>query len=144
MKEIVECNADDYQMLALIWERSVRATHAFLGEHDIAEIREALIPAYFPGVDLYAAKDENGALAAFVGLSGNKIEMLFVDARLRGMGYGSALVDFAKGQGIDMVDVNEQNQDALAFYLAKGFRVIGRDATDDCGRPFPILHLSLQ
>ncbi|MBD5359047.1 MAG: GNAT family N-acetyltransferase, partial [Bacteroides sp.] len=41
------------------------------------------------------------------------------------------------------VDVNEQNISALNFYLAKGFKVTGRDETDEAGRPYPILHLSL-
>ncbi|MBD5243790.1 MAG: GNAT family N-acetyltransferase, partial [Barnesiella sp.] len=32
---------------------------------------------------------------------------------------------------------------ALNFYQARGFRIIGRDETDEAGRPYPILHLSL-
>ncbi len=142
MKEIVRCDVGDYPVLVGIWERSVRATHTFLSESDIAEIREALIPAYFPCVEVFAVK-ESGVLRAFIGLHGNKIEMLFVDAAFRGCGYGSVLIDFAIGNGADSVDVNEQNPDALAFYQRKGFNIIGRDETDDSGRPFPILHLSL-
>lgn len=129
-------------MLSEIWERSVRATHDFLTEKDITEIRNALIPEYFPNVDLFALRCDDG-LAAFIGLHGNCIEMLFVDACFRGRGYGSMLIDFAKNLGCCRVDVNEQNPLALRFYLAKGFRVVGRDETDDCGRPFPIIHLSL-
>jgi putative acetyltransferase len=40
------------------------------------------------------------------------------------------------------VDVNEQNPEAVAFYLALGFHVVGRSATDAEGRPFPLLRLS--
>ena len=40
------------------------------------------------------------------------------------------------------VDVNEQNRTALKFYQALGFVRVGRSATDDTGRPFPLLHLS--
>jgi len=54
-----------------------------------------------------------------------------------------ALIEFAKQRGVTKVDVNEQNPSALNFYKAKGFRVISRDETDDAGRPYPILHLSL-
>ena len=43
----------------------------------------------------------------------------------------------------DKVDVNEQNEKALQFYLHLGFQVIGRDETDSMGKPFPILHLQL-
>lgn len=142
MQKIVKCNKEDYPTLAGIWERSVRATHKFLDEASIAEIGAALIPDYFPNVDLYAVSD-NDSLAGFIGLHEDMIEMLFIDGESRGRGYGSLLIEFAKERGATKVDVNEQNPLALAFYWAKGFRIIDRDETDDAGRPYPILHLSL-
>lgn len=140
--KIVRCNEDDYRTLAAIWERSVMATHGFLKKNSFKEIKAALIPDYFPNVDLYAIAD-NDEYAGFIGLSSDSIEMLFIDSDRRGMGYGSALIEFAKRQGATKVDVNEQNPTALNFYKAKGFRIISRDETDDAGRPYPILHLSL-
>lgn len=140
---IVKCGKQDFDSLAAIWERSVRATHLFLTEEDIAEIRQALIPDYFPNVDLYALTDTDGKPLGFIGLAADMIEMLFIDAAYRGRGYGSRLISFAKERGATRVDVNEQNPDALQFYLGHGFHITGRDATDDNGRPFPILHLSL-
>lgn len=118
------------------------ATHSFLKEEDFNEIKAALIPDYFPNVDLYAIAD-NGVYVGFIGLSPDSIEMLFIDSDCRGQGYGSALIEYAKQRGATKVDVNEQNPSALNFYKAKGFRIIGRDETDDAGRPYPILHLSL-
>lgn len=140
--KIVECGKEDYAVLAGIWENSVRATHLFLTDDAIEEIKSQLIPAYFPNVDLYAVAD-GGSLTGFIGLSGRTIEMLFIDAGRRGCGYGSMLIDFARSKGADRVDVNEQNTQALGFYLSKGFRVIGRDETDEAGRPYPILHMLL-
>lgn len=140
--EIVGCTEEDYETLAGIWERSVMATHNFLKDNDFNEIKAALIPDYFPNVDLYAIAD-NGVYAGFIGLRPDSIEMLFIDSDLRGQGYGSALIEFAKRRGVTKVDVNEQNPSALNFYKAKGFRIIGRDETDEAGRPYPILHLSL-
>ena len=101
-----------------------------------------LIPDYFPNVNLYAIAD-NGVCAGFIGMSHNSIEMLFIDSVRRGQGYGSVLVEFANREGATKVDVNEQNPSALNFYKVKGFRIISRDETDDAGRPYPILHLSL-
>lgn len=118
------------------------ATHDFLKNDDFTKIKAALIPDYFPNVDLYAVAD-NGVYAGFIGLSPDSIEMLFIDNDCRGQGYGSSLIEFAKRSGATKVDVNEQNPPALYFYKAKGFRIIGRDETDDAGRPYPILHLSL-
>lgn len=142
MRKIVKCNESDHASLAGIWERSVRATHGFLDDAAIIEIKAALIPDYFPNVDLYAVSD-NDSTAGFIGLRDDIIEMLFVDSDFLGQGYGSALIEFAKENGATKVDVNEQNPLALAFYLSKGFRITGRDETDDAGRPYPTLHLSL-
>ena len=125
MKVIRRCMCEDYPALVAIWERSVRASHDFLDDDSIEEIKDALIPDYFPNVELYALSD-NDSLVGFIGLHGNMI----------------ALIAFAFDKGATRVDVNEQNPSALAFYRAKGFKIIGRDATDDAGRPFPILHLA--
>ena len=63
------------------------------------------------------------------------IEMLFVDADCRGLGYGSMLLDFAKANGATRVDVNQQNPSALLFYISKGFHIIGLDDTDEAEDP---------
>lgn len=142
MKRIVKYDNKCYDVLVEIWERAVRATHDFLTEDVIEEIRCALVTDYFPAVDLYVVEDD-GTPAGFIGLAGDSIEMLFVDSRLHGRGYGSTLVEFALKRGAVRVDVNEQNRSAFEFYGKRGFRVVGRDATDEAGRPYPILHLSL-
>ena len=140
--EIIRCYQNEYPALVEIWERSVKATHAFLSNEDLNKIKKALIPYYFPNVNLYALTDSE-RLTGFIGLSSNLIEMLFIDDICRDKDYGSALINFALKQGATKVDVNEQNASALHFYQARGFRIIGRDETDGAGRPYPILHLSL-
>ncbi|MDE6536828.1 MAG: GNAT family N-acetyltransferase [Muribaculaceae bacterium] len=107
----------------------------------ITEIKAALVPTYFPNVELYAMS-HNGYLTGFIGLRDDKIEMLFIDSHSRGQGYGSSLIEFALDRGVTKVDANEQNPRVLAFYQAKGFKIIGRDSSDEAGRPYPILHLS--
>ena len=82
--EIVRCNEKDYETLAGIWERSVMTTHSFLKEDDFFEIKAALIPDYYPNVDLYAIAD-NGVYAGFIGLRLDSIEMLFIDVAVRVM-----------------------------------------------------------
>ena len=89
--EIVKCTEENYETLTGIWERSVMATHDFLREKDFNEIKVALIPDYFPNVDLYAIAD-NGVYAGFIGLSLDSIEMLFIDSDRRGQGYGLSLI----------------------------------------------------
>lgn len=138
----MRCTENDYPTLVEVWERAVRPSHLFLSENDIEEIKCALVPEYFPAVELYAFV-HNGVAVGFIGLAGAKIEMLIVDCSAQGRGIGTALINFAIGRGAAEVDVNEQNPLALKFYLARGFGVVGRDVSDDAGRPFPILHLSL-
>ena len=41
------------------------------------------------------------------------------------------------------VDVNEQNEQAVGFYLKMGAEVIGSSELDGLGKPFPLLHTRL-
>lgn len=139
---IIELHTDsDYTGIIRVWEKSVRASHHFLSESDIDEIRSKMPTHYLPNVTLYVVRDKNDAIAGFIGLSGDMIEMLFIAPECQGSGIGASLIEFALGKGIDKVDVNEQNVRAFEFYRKHGFDMIGRDALDSMGRPFPILHL---
>ena len=39
--------------------------------------------------------------------------------------------------------MNEQNPQAIGFYLKMGFEVESRDELDGLGKPYPLLHLRL-
>jgi putative acetyltransferase len=71
--------------------------------------------------------------------------MLFVDPVFHGQGIGKKLIQYAIGQvGPDIsVDVNEQNEQAVLFYMRMGFKQVGRSDLDDSGRPFPLLHMKM-
>lgn len=135
----------DIPALMALWRRSVEATHRFLTPADVdmlePDVRQALeMP------DVWVV-DRDGAPAGFMVMADNAIEALFIDPVHRGKRLGSGFVDFAKkigGDGAEIrVDVNEDNPDALAFYLARGFRRVGRSPVDASGRPWPLLHLLL-
>ncbi|MDD2090335.1 acetyltransferase [Pseudomonas guariconensis] len=134
----------DHPHLLNIWLRSVRATHHFLQESDIEELLPQLRDIYLPAVELWVAVDAEDCPLGFVGLSENHVEMLFIEPGLRGKGIGRTLLDHARRSRSQMsVDVNEQNPDAVGFYLHYGFIQTGRSPLDGEGRPFPLLHLSL-
>ena len=140
-RTITRPSFEDFNELLLLWEASVRSTHHFLKEEDILFYKE-LVPGYFPLVELYIIRNERGKIAAFMGLSDELIEMLFVHPEEQGKGLGKRLIQFALQETpIRKVDVNEQNTTALQFYQHLGFQVIGRDETDSSHKPFPILHL---
>ena len=136
-------NADHPQLLN-IWLRSVRATHHFLQDSDIEALLPQLRDIYLPAVELWVTVDAEDCPLGFIGLNENHVEMLFIEPDLRGKGIGRALLDHARSLRSQMsVDVNEQNPEAVGFYLHYGFVQTGRSPLDGEGRPFPLLHLSL-
>ena len=134
----------DYEALTSVWHESVRATHDFLREEDIEFYRRKIPAEYLPQVEVYAVRNDEGELCAFIGLGEETVEMLFVSPSEMGRGYGSLLLEFAvMEKGARKVDVNEQNPRALGFYRRRGFTVTGRDSVDSEGKPYPVLHLEL-
>lgn len=130
----------DYAEMMKAWESSVRETHTFLKEEDFIFYKRIIPINYFPNLDLYILDD--GGVTGFIGISTDNIEMLFVDARLRGKGYGKALLNFVLDNfNIIKVDVNEQNEQAILFYQKMGFVEVGRSEKDSMNKDYPILHL---
>ncbi len=128
--------------LVEIWLRSVRATHSFLTEQDIAALEPLVRERVLPKLEVWVLCDEADKPVGFMALSGNSLEGLFIDPPHIGAGGGRLLLAHARRlKGPLLVDVNEQNPAALRFYLANGFEVVGRSDTDSGGRPFPLLHL---
>ncbi len=138
---IVQATQADYLTLIDLWERSVRATHDFLPETEIAQLKPLILNEYFAQVCLHVVVRDNQILG-FLGSSEDNIEMLFIDPDFRRTGVGSSLLDFAVKQlGIHKVDVNEQNTQAVNFYKKSGFEVVGRSELDGQGNPYPLLHM---
>ena len=127
--------------LIALWERSVRASHTFLTERNIAEIKPQVAPAIV-AISHFLVIREGGKIVAFMGVEEDSIEMLFIDPVAWKKGYGRALIQYAI-DALDAVyvDVNEDNHGARAFYEALGFAMFDYSETDDAGNPFPILHL---
>jgi putative acetyltransferase len=134
----------DHAALLALWERSVRATHDFLTEDDIAFFRP-LVAEGLRGdaLELWVLTDAADAPLGFMGLAGDRIEALFLAPEARGQGGGRRLVAHAQALrgGVLALDVNEQNGPARAFYERLGFSVVGRSPLDGTGRPFPLLHM---
>lgn len=147
MEHIIEITHPDAAVcgrLLEIWEGAVRATHLFLSESDIQEIKLQVAPALADIPRLYVLLDAENRLTAFLGMDGAKVEMLFVDAAFRRQGFGKKLMTFAiEEMNAEYVDVNEQNPAAIAFYEQFGFTIKRRSSRDPQGRPFPILHMHL-
>lgn len=136
--------AGDGDVLLDIWLRAVRGTHAFLSEGDIQSFLPLVREYLASDAELWVLCAEDGALMGFMGMSGSKMDSLFLAPEFHRRGGGRRLVEFARElKGELTVDVNEQNPAACRFYEACGFVVEGRSELDSTGRPFPLLHLRL-
>ena len=130
-------------VLTDIWEASVRATHTFLTEVDIAALRQYVPDALRAVEHLTVLLDDNSQPAGFCGVDGRRLEMLFLHPDMIGKGAGRMLVQHVfDTYQVNAVCVNEQNPNAAAFYRRMGFVVLDhRTELDEQGRPFPLLYL---
>lgn len=135
----------DFSEITAVWEASVRATHHFLREEDIIFYKSMFLNGKIRPKHLICVRNESHTLLAFMGISGKEIEMLFLHPGCRAQGLGKRQVLHAINEyGVNRVDVNEQNDQAVGFYQKMGFIVEKRDAADGMGKPYPILHLKLK
>ena len=124
-----------------LWDRSVRVSHTFLSESDIARLRPVVRQAV-QGIPVLTVATDGEEIVGFMGIAERKVEMLFVAPEYIGKGVGGRLLRWAiSQQGAQYIDVNEQNPLATAVYEHIGFRVYERSETDDQGHPFPILRM---
>lgn len=141
MKNIKPYKPEERHHYLVVWEESVLATHHFLEPHVFQTIKKIVSDLDFLELETFGLW-EGDELLGFVGIDGNKIEMLFLSPGHRGKGYGRFLMEFALDKyAVNSLDVNEQNPEALGFYLHMGFEVQGRSEIDSLGLPYPILHL---
>lgn len=135
---------EDLPRLAEVWEASVRATHDFITEADL-DVFRPLVRAALPELTIFCVRAEDGEAVGFMSVSGENVDMLFVHPAYFGIGVGRRLMAYAvRALGITTVDVNEQNEQALGFYLRLGFEVERRSERDGTGKPYPLLHLRLR
>jgi len=135
---------EDFPELTQVWEASVTATHDFLPDAYISMLKRLLLEQYLYAVTLFCTRDKHSRITGFAGISRGKLEMLFIAPEHRGEGLGRQLLTYAvKHYNVHEVDVNEQNPQALGFYLKHGFEVVNRAEVDGLGQPYPMLSMRL-
>ena len=108
--EINDRNLVLTEQLTAVWESSVRATHLFLSDAEIENIKTYIPQALANVARLIVMEDEEGIPVAFMGIEGQKLEMLFVSSQKRGQGLGKRLLRYGiEKYGINELGVNEQN-----------------------------------
>lgn len=130
--------------LFCIWELSVRATHTFLQEDDIARLEPFVRAGLKEITTLIVAENKGREVVGFMGVADNKLEMLFVEPLSIGTGVGRALLSYGIEQcSVLELAVNEQNPKAREFYECFGFVAYKRSAYDEQGNSFPLVYMRL-
>ena len=132
------------RQLLKVWEDSVKATHTFLSDDEIKNIRKYVPQALSSISHLIVETDRKGNPIAFMGMEENKLEMLFIKNSERGKGIGKQLLNYAISHyNVNELAVNEQNPQAKGFYEHMGFKVYQRNELDDQGNPYPVLYMCM-
>lgn len=142
--EVYERVLELSDVLLTIWEKSVRATHLFLSDAEVQQIKE-YVPMALSGVEhLIVAENDSGEIIGFMGTEKNRLEMLFLLPEVRGKGIGKQMLQYAvQNYGVQEVTVNEQNPQAVGFYEHAGFVTYKRTERDEEGNPYPLLYMKL-
>lgn len=132
------------ERLVVIWESSVKATHLFLSENEIGNIKQYVPQALKEIPHLIIAENEDQVLIGFMGIVENHLEMLFISHEERGKGVGKELLEYGiEKYSVNDLAVNEQNPLAKGFYEHMGFEVYKRTERDEQGNPYPLLYMKL-
>jgi putative acetyltransferase len=136
--------AEQYRSQVIsVWERSARATHHFVAAADFEYYKQVVDKIDFFSFSVYCLLDRD-KVTGILGVEEFKIEMLFIDADFIGQGLGTMLMLFALGElKADKVDVNEQNTNAVNFYMKFGFIKDNRTEKDSEGKNYPVLEMKL-
>lgn len=135
-------NEELINLLVDMWEKSVKASHLFLTDDGIQEIKN-YVPQAIQNVETLVVAIENTPVA-FMGVENKRLEMLFVHPDYIGNGIGKKLVQLGiENFGINELTVNEQNPNAVGFYEHMGFKTYKRTDLDEAGMPYPLFYMKL-
>ena len=147
MKEIKKDERTEnlINQLLEVWEDSVKATHTFLSNEEIENIKK-YVPQALKGIShLIILENEKYQPIAFMGIEENKLEMLFIKNSERGKGLGKKLLNYGiENYNVNYLAVNEDNPQAKSFYEHMGFKVYQRNELDDQGNLYPVLYMKLE
>lgn len=142
--EVTDRNSSLIEQLLGVWESSVKATHLFLSENEIEEIKKYVPQALKEIPYLTIVETENHIPVGFMGIVEQHLEMLFIFQKERGKGLGKELLKYGiEKYSVNDLAVNEQNPLAKGFYEHMGFKVYKRTEYDEQGNPYPLLYMRL-
>lgn len=142
--EIKDRTTSFLEQLLVVWENSVKATHLFLSEREIENIKKYVPQALKEIPYLIIVENGNQIPVGFMGIVEQHLEMLFISHEERGKGLGKELLKYGiEKYSVNDLAVNEQNPLAKGFYEHMGFEIYKRTECDEQGNPYPLLYMKL-
>ena len=116
-------NETDLNSVMKIWLETNISVHDFIDEKywqsNYEQVRQ-----FIPKTTVYVY--EENYVKGFIGLSGNYIAGIFVEANSQSRGIGKALLDHIKGINEELyLNVYKKNKRAVKFYIREGFFIDG-------------------
>ena len=140
--EVKDRTASLTEQLLKVWESSVKATHLFLSEDEIENIKKYVPQSLKEVPYLIIIENKNQIPVGFMGITEQHLEMLFISNEERGKGLGKKLLQYGiEKYSINDLAVNEQNPLAKGFYEHMGFEVYKRTEYDEQGNHYPLLYM---
>ena len=72
----------EYKEVVAVWEASVRATHDFLKEEDIAYFKPLILNQYLDAVRLRCIKNTDNKIIGFSGVAEQNLEIAFYSSSI--------------------------------------------------------------
>ncbi len=130
----------DIDFIMDIWLKGNIKAHDFIDENHWRDNFE-MVKGMIPKADIYVYED-NGYIAGFVGVMDGYIAGIFVREDMQSKGIGKELIEECKkNYKILSLNVYENNQKAVKFYLREGFK-IDRKQNDETTGEIEYLMLS--
>lgn len=132
-KMIRKFQQGDTERVMQIWLEGNIETHDFIPK-DYWVSNYPLVKKQLSQADIYVYEvDEK--IQGFVGMMGDYIAGIFVDKNFRSMGIGTTLLEYIKGISSSFsLNVYQQNQRAVDFYLREGLLVVSEKLDEDTGK----------
>ncbi len=130
----------DFLEIVDIWEASVRATHTFLSEPDIQELRPLILNEYLMAVTLFCVR-EDGKILGFLGLSPTRSKCSSSGLTPAARESANNLFASPSTKKASAKSMSTNKTQAVGFYEHLGFATGGRSPLDPQGKLFPVLSM---
>ncbi len=128
---------DDVEAVGQIWLAASLQAHDFVPAEFWHADHKVMTSELLPGAHGYVHETDreiDGFVVLGSGKRSNVMGALFVSPRYQGQGIGTQLVEHVKSMLNSLtLSVYKQNQRAIEFYKARGFRIAGESVCEHTG-----------